>query len=135
MPAIPMIIQIILAALFTPTILRNFGINLTPTDVQNGVSAGPVTVPAPPATPGAQAEPSKPPTTAETINDAVNKPTSLFGIAAIGFVSVFVIAQLRAAGHEATETTKDLYNAGRAATGSLANADATTRNISRRAKG
>ncbi|WP_034383154.1 hypothetical protein [Deinococcus sp. YIM 77859] len=133
--AIPMILQIILAALFTPTVLRQFGINLTPTDVQNGVSAGPVAVPAPPTTPGAVSEPSKPPTAAETLNDAVNKPTSLFGIAAVGFVAVFVIAQLRAAGHEMTETTKDLYSEGKKVTGSLANADATTRNLSRRAKG
>lgn len=133
MPAIPMIIQIILGALFAPAILRNFGINLNPTDVDNGVSAGPVVVQAPPTTPGATPAPAVSPTVKQITQDAVRNPVSLFGIAAVGFVSVFVIAQLRAAGHEATETTKDLYSEGKKATGSLANADKGTANISRRA--
>ncbi|THF88476.1 hypothetical protein E7T09_04525 [Deinococcus sp. KSM4-11] len=133
MPAIPLFIQILLTALFTPTILARFGINLNGTDVQNGVTAAPVVVQAPPSTPGAVVAPPVQPTTKQIASDAVKNPVSLFGIAAVGFTSVFVIAQLRAAGHEATETSKDLYRAGEKVTGSLGNADASTRNISRRA--
>lgn len=130
---IPMLLQIIIGALFAPSILKGFGIDLTGADVTNGVSGAAAAQNATPAQ-GGQPEPSKPPTTAETINDAVNKPSSLFGIAAIGFVAVFVIAQVRAGTHEAVETSKDLYSAGSSASRSLANADGSTKNISRRAK-
>lgn len=132
--AIPMLLQIIIGALFAPSVLKGFGIDLTGADVTNGVSGAAAAQNATPAQ-GGQPEPSKPPTTAETINDAVNKPSSLFGIAAIGFVAVFVIAQVRAGTHEAVETSKDLYSAGSGATRSLANADSSTKNISRRARG
>jgi hypothetical protein len=39
--------------------------------------------------------------------DFVNQPLSIWGIAAIGFVAVFVIAQLRAAGKDAVSTLND----------------------------
>ncbi|MFC6803086.1 hypothetical protein ACFQDE_16310, partial [Deinococcus caeni] len=100
-----MLLQIIIGALFAPSVLKGFGIDLTGADVTNGVSGAAAAQNATPAQ-GGQPEPSKPPTTAETINDAVNKPSSLFGIAAIGFVAVFVIAQVRAGTHEAVETSR-----------------------------
>lgn len=134
MPAIPMFIQILIGALFAPGILKGFGINFTSGDVQNGIQAGGAAVVAPPATAGAVAEPSKKPTAAQTANDLANNPASMFGLAAVGFVAVFIVAQLRAAGHEMTETSKDLYSAGKSATDSLKNADGSTSNISRRLK-
>lgn len=81
---------------------------------------------------GAITFPSKPPPVREIVKDSVNNPWSLFGLAALGFVSVFVISQMRAGFHEVSATTADLYEEGKKATQSLANADAGTGNISRR---
>lgn len=134
MPAIPMIIQIILGALFAPAILRGFGINLAPADVQNGVSGVGAAQAVPASTAGATAEPAVKPTFAQTANDAVKNPVSLFGIGVVLFTGVFMVAQLRAASHEAGSAAVDVYNEGKKATGALQNADGTTKNISRRAK-
>lgn len=131
MPAIPMLLQLLIVAFFGADVLKKYGLN--PTDVQNGTSGMTAVQSVPPATAGATPAPTVQPTVKQITQDAVRNPTSLFGIAAVGFVSVFVIAQLRAAGHEATESGKDLYRAGEKVTGSLSNADSSTRNISRRA--
>ena len=131
-------ILIILGGLLSPAIVNNWlkvlGIQLNPADVQNGVAGTEAKQYVPAGTSGAVVEEIKKATTAQTVNDAVNKPLSLFGIAAIGFVGVFVIAQLRAASHEAGSAAVDVYNEGKRASGTLANADGTTSNISRRAK-
>ena len=134
MPAIPMILQVILAALFTPAILKNFGINLTPTDVQNGVSGVAAVQAVPPTTPGATPAPATKPTAAQTMNDLAKNPVSTFGFAAMGGVAIFLVAQLRAAAHEAGTATVDTYREAKKVTGTMANADGTTKNISRRAK-
>lgn len=131
MPAIPLIIQVILGALFTPTILKGFGINLNPDDVQNGFATAPHYVQVPPGTPGAVPEKADTPTSAEIAHDAVKNPISLFGIAAIGFVSVFVISQLRAAAAETTDTGRGLIRGGQRFTDSLANADGGTVNLTK----
>ena len=81
---------------------------------------------------GSVTVPSKPPPVREIVKDSVNNPWSLFGIAAVGFVTVFVVAQFRAGFHEVSSTAADLYDEGKKATQSLANADASTGNISRR---
>lgn len=108
------------------------GLDDTLTQLQKLKTIAEIMRPATSDTPGAVKE--KPATAAQIASDAVNKPVSLFGIAAVGFVTVFVVSQARAGFHEVTETTKDLYGEGRRAAGSLSRADASTRNISRRAK-
>lgn len=134
----PTVVLIICGALFSPAVISNFlqvfGINFNTKnekEVRSAIELPPVAHVVPPSTPAAVAEPVKPPTTAQTVNDAVKNPTSLFGIAAVGFVAVFVIAQLRAAGHEAASGATAVYREGGKATRVLANADATTGNISR----
>ncbi|HEX2864574.1 MAG TPA: hypothetical protein VHN99_08385 [Deinococcales bacterium] len=56
----------------------------------------------------------KHPTFGDTANDLANNPLSIWGFAAMGFVAVFLIAQLRAAGHEVggafADTTEALSN-------------------------
>lgn len=133
MPAIPVLLQWLIVAFFGSDVLKKYGLN--PADVEKGASGTGAAQAAPPATPGAVPAPTTSPTVKQITSDAVKNPTSLFGIAAVGFVSVFVIAQIRAGTHEAVETSKDLYSAGSSATRSLSNADGSTRNISRRAKG
>lgn len=130
------VFSLFLAAGFGPTILKQYGVNLTPEDVNRGIDKNPVVyVQTPPATPGAVLAPPQQPSVKEITKDAVNNPVSLFGIAAVGFVGVFVISQLRAGFHEGVATTKDLYGEGQRVSKSLANADGSTRNISRRARG
>lgn len=134
------VVMIICGALFSPAVIGNFlqvfGINFNAKqsqEIQKSIERDliPVAQVVPPSTPAATPEPVKPPTPAQTVNDAVKNPTSLFGIAAVGFVAVFVIAQLRAAGHEAASGATAVYREGGKATRVLANADATTGNISR----
>lgn len=128
-----MIVSILVQAIFGAAGLAFLGLRdkADPTPpvatVYGPPPAGVVTVPA-----GSITEPKKPPPVREIVKDSVNNPWSLFGLAAVGFVSVFVISQMRAGFHELASTTGDLYEEGKKATRALADADASTANISRR---
>ncbi len=47
------------------------------------------------------------PSTTSTVKDFVNQPVSVLGVAAITFASVFLIAQIRAAGRDASNSLKE----------------------------
>ena len=51
------------------------------------------------------------PSGAQAISDLANNPFSVWGFAALGCVAVFLIAQLRAAGHEAGQGIMDTTDA------------------------
>lgn len=73
------------------------------------------------------------PTTGQIVNEAVQRPLSLWAIAGIGFVSVFLIAQLRAASHEAGSAAVGVYREAQDTTRKLSKPN--TKNQSRFAKG
>jgi hypothetical protein len=60
------------------------------------------------------------PSVGEIAKDAVNTPSSVWGLAALGFVAVFLIAQLRAAGSEVAAGTRGVYKEAQVTTQSLA---------------
>jgi len=72
------------------------------------------------------------------VNEAVKRPANWFGLALFGGALVFVIAQTRAAAHEAggalADTYKEAKSTAQAAHSGLSNADGSTGNISRRLK-
>jgi hypothetical protein len=78
----------------------------------NAPSVAPVTGSKPPA-----------PSAGEIVKDAVNTPSSMWGLAALGFVAVFLVAQLRAAGHEVASGTRGLYREAQSTTRELAAPD------------
>lgn len=132
MPAIPMLLQLLIAAFFLPDILRRY--NATQGDLTNGISGIGAMMQALPTQPGATAEPSKPPTAAETLNDAVNKPSSLlFGACLLGGAAL-LFSQMRAGFHEVSETTREVYTEGSRVTRAASGADGGPRNYSRRAR-
>jgi hypothetical protein len=59
------------------------------------------------------------PSLAEVAKDAVNTPSSVWGLAALGFVGVFLISQLRAAGSELAQGTRGVYREAQSTTRSL----------------
>lgn len=132
MPAIPMLLQWLIVAFFGADVLKKYGINAT--DVQNGTTGMAAVQAVPPVTPGATPAPTVNPTVKQITSDAVKNPVSLFGIAAVGFVGIFLISQARAGLHEATETTRELYAEGGRVTRAASGADGGPRNYSRRAK-
>lgn len=134
MPAIPMLLQLLIAAFFLPDILRRYGANATQADLTNGFSGIGAMMQSLPTQPGATAEPSKPPTAAQTLNDAVNKPTSLLFGGVLLFGGAVLFSQGRAAFHEVSETTRDVYNEGSRVSRAASGADGGPRNYSRRAK-
>lgn len=139
---IKLFIQAFLTVLFAPEVLnllRSFGSPVAGTAAQLQPAFGLLdmatgSTPAPVSTPGAVPEPKQDPTPTQIIAAAVDKPVNWLFLALLAFALVFLVAQVRAAAHEATETTKDVLNEAKSATNSLANADESTRNISRRMK-
>lgn len=137
-------IQVLIGAIFSPALIKSLNKAMaalgedvpeaTDSDIQRGIEALLVKQAAPPTTAGATKEETRSPSAGEVIQTMSAKPANWFGLALLGFAGVFVISQMRAAGHEVTETSKDLYNEGKRATSSLANADKSTINISRRLK-
>ncbi len=59
------------------------------------------------------------PSLAEVAKDAVNTPSSMWGLAALGFVAVFLVAQLRAAGSDLAQGTRGVYREAQAGTRAL----------------
>lgn len=128
--AIPVFIQILIGLIFSPTILQGFGINLgsaatTPaTGTANEVvKAG-----------TAESKPEVSPTAGAILNEAVKRPANWFGLALVVGGSVFLLAQTRAAAHEAGGALGDAYQESKNIGTSLRDADGSTGNISRRAK-
>ncbi|WP_034344007.1 hypothetical protein [Deinococcus misasensis] len=81
----------------------------------------------------AGSSPDDKPSFSEVVKDTVNTPSSVWGIAAIGFVGVFLIAQLRAGAHEAGTAAVATYNEAKATTRKLSKPN--TKNQSRFATG
>jgi hypothetical protein len=76
--------------------------------------------PAPSSNPGVK---PPAPSAGEIVKDAVNTPSSMWGLAALGFVAVFLVAQLRAAGHEVAAGTRGVYREAQSTTRELAAPD------------
>ncbi len=78
---------------------------------------------APPNTPQGQGggNPApNPPNNGSLVKDLVSNPSSMWALAALGFVSVFVIAQVRAAGGDAAAGVRGVYKEAQATTRNLA---------------
>ena len=130
-------VQVLIGLIFGPTILKQFGIELDlGTKPTTPPATGTVNQVVPSTTPGAQPEAS--PTAAQIVNEAVKRPANWFGLALFAGGMVFLVAQGRAAAHEAGGALADTYKEAKttaiATHNGLKNADGTTGNISRRAK-
>lgn len=143
----PMVLffQVLLGVIFSPALIKSLNAamgmmggtdlnGMTSTDVERGIADLLARQAAPPTTPGAQPEETRSPTTGEIVQTMAQKPANWFGLALLVGGSVFLVSQLRAAGHEAGSAAVDLYKEGKGVGTSLKNADGTTGNISRRAK-
>lgn len=60
------------------------------------------------------------------IKDIVSNPSGAWGLAALVFAGVFVIAQLRAAGRDASEGVRGVYKEAQAGVGTLKNPENAT---------
>lgn len=58
------------------------------------------------------------------VRDAIQNPSSIWALAALGFVGVFVVSQLRAAGSEAAAGVRGVYREAQAGVGTLKNPNA-----------
>ncbi len=94
----------LLGRLFWPAVVIPllFDIFFNSADVTNGI-VGATFRKIVPAGLGGRKDDGAPPTIAETVNDAVNNPISLFGIAAVGVAGVLVL-------NKAKETSNDVAN-------------------------
>lgn len=100
------VMQWIAAALVAKFAAPYFGINLDvfkPPAAQAGQPAQPVT--------NVSVPPESRPSSGSTLRDFVNQPVSVLGVAAITFASVFLVAQLRAAGRDAANSLKETTSA------------------------
>ncbi|GIW25770.1 MAG: hypothetical protein N2318_03485 [Meiothermus sp.] len=101
-----LVMQWIAAALVAKFAAPYFGINLDvfrPPSPPPGQPQQPVT--------NSSTPPKSGPSTGSTLRDFVNQPVSVLGVAAITFASVFLVAQIRAAGRDAANSLKETTSA------------------------